>query len=162
MKNFLSGLDSQQRRMVIGGGILLGIVVIALIWASFLKDVKRLETIVIEQRELEQWMQQSAKEALQLRGVTSGAGGVPGNKSLLALADQTAKQSRLGQAMKRVEPEGQDKVRIQLDDALFDDMAQWLEKLEMTYNIRIERISIDKQDRAGFVNARLTLEGVPE
>ena len=162
MRNILSSLDAQQRSLVIAGSVVLGVVIFALIWGSFIKDVERLETIVTEQRDLELWMQQSAKEALQLRGITPDTGGVSGNKSLLALVDETAKQSRLGQAMKRVEPEGQDKVRIQLDDALFDDMTQWLEKLETSYNIRVERISIDKQDRAGFVNVRLTLEGVTE
>lgn len=162
MRNILSGLDAQQRLLVVAGTVLLGIVIIALIWGSFVKDARRLEEIVVEQRELEQWMQQAAQEAFQLRGITSGTVAVAGNKSLLALADQTAKQSRLGQAMKRVEPEGQDKVRIQLDDALFDDMAQWLEKLELTYNIHVERISIDKLPRSGFVNARLTLVGAAE
>jgi len=162
MRNILPGLDPQQRSLVIAGSVVLGVVIFALIWGSFTNDVERLETIVTEQRDLELWMQQSAKEALQLRGVTPDTGGVSGNRSLLALVDETAKQSRLGLAMKRVEPEGQDKVRIQLDDALFDDVTLWLEKLETSYNIRVERISIDKLDRAGFVNVRLTLEGVTE
>jgi len=161
MKNILSSLDAQQRVLVVTGSVLLAIVVVVLMWGSFIKDVKRLETIVNEQRELEQWMLQASKEALQLRGV-SVTGSISGDKSLLARVDETAKQSGLGQAMKRVEPEGQDKVRIQLDDALFDDVARWLEKLDVSYNIQVERISIDKLDRSGFVNVRLTLAGITE
>jgi len=162
MKNPLEGLDPRQRTWVIAGTALLCIVFFALIWGSFIKDVNRLETIVSEQRDLEQWMQRSSREALRLRGVAAGTTGVAGNRSLLALVDETAKQSGLGQAMQRVEPEGQDKVRIQLDNALFNDMSQWLEKLELTYNIHVDRISIDKEDRSGFVNARVTLAGAAE
>ena len=159
MKNILAGLDTQQRSLVFAGAALLGILILALIWGSLVSDVNRLKSIVSDQHELEQWMQRASKEALQLRGVTSGNVGGAGNKSLLALVDETAKQSRLGQAMRRVEPEGQDKVRIQLDGALFDDMAQWLEKLELGYNIHVDRISIDRLDSPGFVNARVTLAG---
>jgi general secretion pathway protein M len=160
MKNILAGLDARQRSLVVSGVTILGILMIALIWGSLLNDVERLNSIVTEQQKLEQWMQQASREALQLRGVTSGNSALTGNKSLLALVDETAKQSRLGQAMKRVEPEGQDKVRIQLDGAVFDDMAQWLEKLELSYNVRVERISVDKLDHPGYVNARVTLAGV--
>ena len=39
-------------------------------------------------------------------------------------------------------------------------MAQWLEKLELSYNVRVERISVDKLDHPGYVNARVTLAGV--
>jgi general secretion pathway protein M len=162
MKNILAGLDAQQRLLVVSGAIVLAVVIVASIWLSLLKDVARLETIVAEQRKLELWMQQSAKEALQLRGITTGNGGISENKSLLALVDETARQSRLGQAMKRVEPEGQDKVRIQLDGAVFDDIAQWLEKLASSYSIRVDRITIDKIDHTGFVNARVTLAGAAE
>jgi general secretion pathway protein M len=159
MKNMLAGLDTQQRSLVFAGAALLGILILALIWGSLVSDVNRLKSIVADQHELEQWMQRASKEALQLRGVTSGNVAGAGNKSLLALVDETAKQSRLGQAMRRVEPEGQDKVRIQLDGALFDDMAQWLEKLELGYNIHVDRISVDRLDASGFVNARVTMAG---
>lgn len=159
MKNILAGLDTQQRSLVFAGAALLGILILALIWGSLVSDVNRLKTIVADQHKLEQWMQRASKEALQLRGVTSGNVTSSENKSLLALVDETAKQSRLGQAMRRVEPEGQDKVRIQLDGALFDDMAQWLEKLELGYNIHVDRISVDRLDSPGFVNARVTLAG---
>jgi len=159
MKNILAGLDRRQRSLVVSAAAILGVLIIALIWGSLLKDVEHLKSIVAEQHKLDQWMQRASKEAMQLRGVTTGNSAVTGNKSLLALVDETAKQSRLGQALKRVEPEGQDKVRIQLDSAIFDDMAQWLEKLELNYNIHVERISVDKLDQAGYVNARVTLAG---
>ena len=157
MKNILSGLDPRQRLMVVIGALLLAILVVALTWGSFLKDVNRLETVVMEKRKLEHWMQQASKEALKLRGVAVAGGAAAGDKSLLALVDETAKQGGLGQAMKRVEPEGQDKVRIQLDDALFDDISRWLDKLDTSHSVRVERITIDKLERAGFVNVRLTL-----
>ncbi|HEY4732016.1 MAG TPA: hypothetical protein VIH66_02075, partial [Gammaproteobacteria bacterium] len=74
MKNILSGLDPRQRLMVVIGALLLAILVVALTWGSFLKDVNRLETVVMEKRKLEHWMQQASKEALKLRGVAVAGG----------------------------------------------------------------------------------------
>ena len=112
-----------------------------------------------EQQSLKLWMQQAAAEAKQLRGGASASGGGGDeHRSLLALVDQTAKQSQLAQAVKRIQPDGQDVVRVNLEQASFDDVVKWLGNLQRVYGVSVVDAAIDRQTDAGRINARLTLK----
>jgi general secretion pathway protein M len=76
---------------------------------------------------------------------------------LLTLVDRTVKQAGLSEALKRVEPDGESKVKVRLENAVFDATVGWLESMQQRYSIRVESISIDAQDNPGTVNIRLTL-----
>ncbi|MFQ5487022.1 MAG: type II secretion system protein GspM [Gammaproteobacteria bacterium] len=159
MNKFLANLNPRERRWVLGGGaLLLALLIYTLGWLPFSREVARLQNIVSEQRALAAWMEQAAREARRLRGLSTGSTENRGRRSLLALADQTAKQAGLGNAIKRVEPEGQDKVHIRLEQAPFDDLTAWLEKLQLGHQVRIVSITIDRQALPGLVDVRLTLE----
>ncbi|MFQ5469875.1 MAG: type II secretion system protein GspM [Gammaproteobacteria bacterium] len=158
MKEWLSNLGSRERMMIALGSAGLGVAVILGLWISLNSDVARLEQVVKDKKMLETWMQAASQKAKQLQRSGNQSNQSRG-QSLLALVDRTAKQGRLGGAMKRVEPEGQDKVRIRLEVAKFDDVTRWLEQLDKQYNIHVGKITIDKDDQSGFVNARITLEG---
>jgi len=158
VKQWLANLDPRERRWLLGGAVLLLILLVySLAWHPFSKEVRRLEELVAEQRALAAWMEQAAREAQRLRGLRARAGNPRAGRSLLALADQTARQDGLGSAIKRVEPEGQSKVRIRLEGAGFDDLVTWLEKLQVQHGVRILSITIDRRDTPGLVDARLTL-----
>ena len=100
-------------------------------------------------------MQQAAVEAKQLRGAAVGGGA---GRSLLAVVDQTSKQSQLGSAVKRIQPDGQDLVRVSLEQASFDDLVLWLGDLQKAYGVSVVDAAIDRQSDAGRVNAHLTLK----
>jgi general secretion pathway protein M len=116
-----------------------------------------LEKSVEERQAVKQWMEQAAVEANQLR---SAAGATDGDehRSLLAVVDQTAKQSQLASAVKRIEPEGQELVRVSLERASFDDLVLWLGSLQRNFAVRVADVSIERQAETGRVNARLTLK----
>lgn len=82
----------------------------------------------------------------------------PPGQSLLGVADQSAKSGNLGPAMKRIEPEGQHSARVWLEQAAFDDLMLWLQGLKRDYGIHAADIVIERQEAAGRVNARITLE----
>ena len=158
MKQWLARLDPRERHLVLGGGALaLALLIYLLGWLPFSREVTRLREVVKEQRALAAWMEQAAREAQRLRGLQGGAAARRGSRSLLSLTDQTARQAGLGGAIKRVEPEGQDKVRIRLEGVAFDDLIRWLEKLPLDHGVRIQDIAIDRRDTPGEVDARLTL-----
>jgi len=46
-----------------------------------------------------------------------------------------------------------------MEAAAFDDVISWLEKLQLQYRTRVTSITIDRQDRNGLVDVRVTLEG---
>jgi len=129
-----------------------------LVWDPLNSRLIHTQQSVDEQQSLKRWMQQAAAEAKQLRG-TAVSGGDAG-RSLLAVVDQTSKQSQLGPAVKRIQPDGQDLVRVSLEQASFDDLVLWLGSLRSAYGVSIVDVTIDRQSEAGRVNAHLTLKKV--
>jgi general secretion pathway protein M len=128
------------------------------VWDPLNSRLTHAQQSVDEQQSLKRWMQQAAAEAKQLRGAAVGRGDA--GRSLLAVVDQTSKQSQLGPAVKRIQPDGQDLVRVSLEQASFDDLVLWLGSLQSAYGVSIVDAAIDRQSDAGRVNARLTLKKV--
>lgn len=157
MKDLLAGLGARDRFLLLAGGVVIAIALLyGLVWKPLGDRVASLRVAVVDQAALLQWMQGTAQDIRQLRGQQRPGAGE--RASLLSLTDRTARERGLGAAIRRVEPEGGDKVRIQLEQAPFDDMVGWLELLISRHGVRIEIISIDARDQAGLVNARLTLQ----
>ncbi len=160
MKAWFAALNPRERIIVIGGGTLLIVALLLGSWLSFVKDIERLHDVVSEQRAVNQWMEAAALEATQLRKGGGGKGRVVSSgASLLSLTDQTAKRSGLGNAMTRVEPDGNDKVRIRLERVNFDKMMRWLETLQSKHAVSIDSITVDQHQDSGMANVRLTLKG---
>jgi len=82
-------------------------------------------------------------------------------RSLLALADATARGDGLEGALRRVEPVGSRSVRVSFEGASFDQLAAWLEGLSRHYGVEANDLSADRADGIGLVNARVTLQDAP-
>ena len=82
-------------------------------------------------------------------------------KSLLALADASARDAGLGGLLKRVEPVGTRSVRASFEFVAFDPLIEWIERLAREHGIKVSDLSVDRVDATGLVNARVTLEDVP-
>ena len=136
--------------------VLLLAMLYGLVWSPLSSRVAHLQQSVEEQQALKLWMLQAAAEAKQLRGAAGASG--EDHRSLMAVVDQTTKQSQLAPAVKRIQPEGQDLVRVNLEQASFDDLVLWLGTLQRTYGVNVADAAIDRQADAGRVNARLTLK----
>lgn len=159
MKEYWMQLKPRERQLLsVGGGILLLTIVYLAMIEPLFNSTGRLQQQVREQEKLVQWMKGAVAEArtLQRSGVrTANMGG----QSLLSLVDQTAKQGQLGDAVKRVEPDGNQRVRVWLERASFDDILRWVEGLQNNYAIELETVVVDKEETPGRVNARLTFQG---
>jgi general secretion pathway protein M len=159
MKEWWSGLQASERRILILGAVaLLLILPYFVFWLPLQDSVISLRKDVDEQRAVQHWMQQAAAEVKQLQRSGTGTAKPRVGRSLLALVDQTAKLGKLGAGLKRLEPEGQTSVKVWLEQVSFDDMVRWLTSLEQQYSLSVSTITIDRQDTPGRVNARMTLE----
>lgn len=158
MNQLLAQIDARHRPLAVAGTIVvLGLLLYMILWLPFSHRVDRLAVQAKEQRALEAWMRDAAAQVVRLRGAATSA--PADRRSLLALVDQTAKQSQLGSAIRRVEPDGEGKVRIQLEQAGFDDILGWLQELSGRYNVHVDNITVDRIDLPGLVNARVSLQG---
>ena len=160
MKNWLAGLEPRERALVYAVTVFVGLF---LLYAIFIKPLyskyDKLVDSVDQQRETVQWMQQSVATIRQLKGSGPAAEGLAG-RSLLSVTDTAARAARLGPALKRVEPEGSDAVRVWLDAASFDALVGWLEVMSSRYGANVDTITLERAEAAGLVNARLTLRAV--
>ncbi len=162
MKQWWSGLQASERRILILGAIALGLILPYFgVWLPIQDDVAVLKKQVQEQQTIKRWMTQSAAEVKRLSRGAAGAVRPRDGRSLLAVVDQTAKRSGLGVGLKRLEPDGQVAVKVWLEQVSFDDMMRWLARLEQKNGLAVATITIDRQDVAGRVDARMTLE-MPE
>lgn len=160
MKDWFNGLDSREQLMVgVAAVVVVLFLLYLLVWAPLDNGHETLKTKVAAQRETVVWMEQSAQTLQQLKRTRGpGARGL-GGKSLLAMADSTARSNGLGPALRRVEPEGSRNVRVWLENAPFDQVVKWLGTLHTTYGISTDSASLERvAETAGRVNARLSLQ----
>ncbi len=154
---YWQGLQPRER-------IALGIGAVAVVFALFyfalwqpLMDARKtVQREVQQQRELLHWMRMAASEAQALRGSANPAGKGLGGQSLLSLVDRSAKQQGLGDAMKRVEPDGGE-VRVWFEEAAFDRLVGWLQKLAREHGVKVVSATIERGEASGLVDARLRL-----
>jgi general secretion pathway protein M len=97
---------------------------------------------------------QAELPGLSVRTHTADRGG----KSLLALADVSARGAGLADALKRVEPSGARSVRVSFEAANFDALIGWVEGLARDYGVEASDFSADRVEGLGLVNARVVLE----
>src|SRR5262249_48208965 len=150
-----------RRTLVVGGAVVAALLVWSFLWYPLTRAHAELVARVAQQRADLAWMRQQATQVGELR--TRGARGNADRqgKSLLALADVSARAAGLAGALKRVEPTGADSVRVSFEIASFDALADWLEQMWRDYGVQVTDFSADKADGIGLVNARVTLQESP-
>ncbi|MFZ5699250.1 MAG: type II secretion system protein GspM [Pseudomonadota bacterium] len=100
------------------------------------------------------WMQTNAMRARQAatRGAVSH---LAAGQSLLSAVSSSAKEAGLN--LQRFDPEGERRVRVTLENAVFTDVMSWLVELENRYGLVVEDFNADGRPQPGIVNIRLTL-----
>lgn len=159
MKEWFQGLQQQEKMTIISGGVVLAIMLFYVaIWEPLHDGVDALKKDVARQGPLLEWMKQAAADADRLKkkgGTTRAKTG----QSLLSLIDSSAKRSGLGNALKRVKPDGNDKVRVWLEDASFNKSIKWIEELDKTYAIQVSTLVVDRKETPGMVDSRIVFIG---
>lgn len=157
MKAWWENLGARERGLIVVGTVLVMMLLsYVLAWEPLRNSDRRLRQSVAERRADLAWMRQAAEEIKRLGGA-GAARPVADNRSLLTLVDQTARAAGLGAALKRVAPQGDDKLSAQLDGAEFDKLIPWLSGLERDQAIAIISLNVDRTDAPALVNARVVL-----
>ncbi len=159
MKAWLDSLAARERVMVVAGAMALVLFLLyALIWSPVRSGYLDLQESVSIKRDTAVWMQESAQRLIQLKRSRGSVASGLGSESLLALADRTARSGGLGDALKRVEPEGSNNVKVWLEGASFDVLVGWLGSLGNKYGINVDTVTLERvSETAGRVDVRLTL-----
>jgi general secretion pathway protein M len=154
-----SKLQAREQRMLSVGAVISALLLgWALLWYPLAHARADLQTRVARQRADLAWMRQGLGEAHELHAQGTHGRAERQGKSLLALADVSARGAGLAGALKRTEPTGGKSVRVSFEVADFDALVNWLDALARDYGIQATDFSADKVEGLGLVNARVTLE----
>ncbi|MGH8442211.1 MAG: type II secretion system protein GspM [Nevskiaceae bacterium] len=150
-----SALEERERRMLAGGAVFLGLVVLYLgIWEPLANASRQQQVDLVAARALAVQLETLAASASDGSTPSAGAG-----QSLLAIVDQTRQASAITKPPTRLQPEGEGDtvVRIWLDDVPYDALVRWLAELQSRYGVRVADADMERESGPGLVNARLTL-----
>ncbi|NCT67178.1 MAG: type II secretion system protein M [Rhodanobacteraceae bacterium] len=156
------GLAVRERRLLAAGGALAALLLgWALLWHPLARQRAELEQRIEAQRRELAYVRRGAAEVERLRAAGTRSRGEREGRSLLALADATARGAGLEGALKRVEPVSARSVRVSFENADFDALAGWLEELAHGYGVEASDLSAERADGIGLVHARVTLQDAP-
>ena len=154
--------SSRDRRVLqIGAGVVAVFLLWAFVWHPL--DLRRAQLdaqLDAARRDLA-FVRISQVEVERLRNAGVRSRADRQGKSLLALADVSARGANLDGVLKRLEPIGSHSVRATFEFASFDSVIAWVEDLARDYGVQVTDFSADRVDATGLVNARITLDDVP-
>ena len=121
------------------------------------------ETVLIEQKIsahqlIYQHIKKISTEVASLRQNAQIMPNAGGEQSLMAVLDASSQQMEIKPGIKRMIPEGTDKVTLWLENISFDKLSQWLAVLETKHAITVTQVNINREaNKLGSVNAKLLL-----
>jgi general secretion pathway protein M len=159
MKDWFEALEVRERLIVMGGGVFLAFAFLYVsIWLPLDREQSTLAANV-------QSLRQSIAELKPLKASLGASGTSPaivstGTQSLVVIIDTTLRERGLYSSLQRSQPTRDNGIRIEFENASFDDLVLWLGDLGSRYGLQVVSgsFSIPAQDSQGWVNASLTLE----
>ena len=149
-----------QIAVIVLGGFLGVFILYSIIWAPIFSSVENSKKTYQEEHALFSWMK--AQEANILEGRKNPAKRSTNNVSLLALVNTEAQRSSL--SLKRYEPDGNNKLRVWLENVPFDNVILWMNTLSVGKGLNISSVSIDAdqsrggQSKDGYVSVKVVFE----
>ena len=129
-----------------------------LVWSPAHEFSNKQQANLKSSKELLSWVQANEGIAKSLVSNTGeGSSKILDSQSLVSTVSSNAQKHKI--KLKRFEPSGDRKVRVWLEKVPFNTIIVWLRDLNTTYNIEVSQVSIDKDEKGGLVNVRLTLKG---
>lgn len=158
VSQWFNALQKRERNIVIGGSISFFVMMFYLIiWEPITSNYEQQQLSNQSQRQLYSWMKQAANE---IQAINASGGSFASrfrNQSISSLADRSASTTGIKPYINKID-QSKDGVKVNLKQASFDMLVNWLTDLENKYGITTTRIKIEKSITPGAVNADITLE----
>jgi general secretion pathway protein M len=146
---------NEREQMVLR--LLAGTIVLALILVFFvapvLKQREKAQTLFETKRETLEWMREVAPK---VKGMGS-SGQTTNAQSMMNTVNGTAASFQL--SLDRVQPEGDSKLRVWLQNASFNTVMRWLNDLQINSGIVASSVNIDAESQPGLVSVKVVLQG---
>ena len=111
------------------------------------------------QQDIYVWMKNAQIEVESIRkSGNSTAKIIKENSPVSIVIEQSANTSGLKQYISKIESSGKNSAQIKIEDASFDQMLLWINTLNTRYGILVSSAKIERTNKEGVINARLTLK----
>lgn len=150
-------LQARERVMVAVGAVVVALTLVYLVlWEPFANARSRQQIALADERALAERLETIGATVQKARA--SGVAAIQGqDQSLLTLVDQQGKSPDLGKPPARLQPEGDNEVKVWFEDVPFDALVRWMAVLETRFGVQITGAELERRAGAGLVNARLTV-----
>lgn len=158
VRDWLNKLETRERQMVIGAGIFVLISLLYLIiWDPIFSAYDKQSQLLESQQQTLGWMIETGTEIQSLQSGGRISANRFNNQSISSLAERSAQSMGVKQQITKLET-AKNGVKVELEAADFDRLILWISDMEQKYGIQASSIQIEKQDKPGAVEARVTLE----
>lgn len=159
MISWFFALAPRERLILTGGALVLLLLLgYALILEPLDAAIRQKESALRAQLSQMNDLRIIAMEYRSLGGIEPKQGSGTQSTSLLAIVDSSGTAQGIKDSIKRLSPEGKDKVRVHLEEASFDNLVLWLAQLSTDYQITTESTNVRRGDEVGKVSGNLMLQ----
>lgn len=159
MNDWWQNRQPRERQTLIAGAIILAVMFYYfLIWQPAQQGVASKQERLSQLREDATWMEQAAERYQELSEGQANTATASTDEALYALADRTAREAGLGDAIQGITPEAEDRVRVNLRGTGFDGLIPWLGRLRKEFGVRTASASVERAEKPGQVHAQLVLQ----
>jgi len=159
LKQWYRALPSREKWMVSGTSVLIVITLFyLLIWEPLHLGLDQEQQKQLSQQEILIWMQQAATEVQSLRRSGGGKTIRDRNKPTTLVIEQAINNAGLKPSVKKIESSGSNGARVTLSEASFNQIVVWLNTLSTYNGIQVVSANMERSDKPGRVDARLTFD----
>lgn len=155
--DWLDGLSARERLLVLVTGVftLAALFWLLLVQPLLLHKARAEDRLREQQLLLAELTQLAARGGPELRA--AAAPGAGAGQSLVVLIDRSVRERGLGTFLRRNQPDGQDSIRLRLENVPFDQLVEWLADLQGRYGLAAVSVTIDPASDRGRVDTNLVL-----
>jgi general secretion pathway protein M len=158
IQNWYHGLQQRERQLVLAASILVITTLLYLIiWEPIHNGVQDQTQRYQSQLEILDWMQTAATEVRTLKATGASKRRTNSSQPVTLLVEQSATTAGIKPFIRKLESTSDKGARITIDAASFDQVLLWLSTLQTQYGITVSSANLDRAEKQGAINARMTL-----
>ena len=159
LQNWYHGLQQRERQLVLAASVVIAATMFYLIiWEPVHKSIAEQTQKYQSQAGILQWMQNAANEVKILKASGGTNRKVSSTQAVTLLVEKSAASAGVKPYLSRLESTSDKGARVTIDAASFDQLLVWLNTLQTQYGISVTSANLDRDDKPGAVNARMTLK----
>ena len=159
MRDWFDSIEAREQVAVLAAALF---VAFAIVWFGIWRPLSSGHESLTESVDV--W-ERALTELRPLKAAVQAGGGgaqIPasGNQSLVVIVDTSLSARNLSRSLQRSQPTGANAIRVEFQDASFDDLVRWLGDVSGRYGLQVRNgnFSLGSQSVPGRVNANVTLE----